>query len=136
MHESQFILGRTEAVRLVQGLFSSVSEPEVTAVESAGTVNYLYRVGTALTAAKSRIAACSARRPARTSPASPPCIGNLAAHHHNALARDLQKLLVSGGGSIDSGATVIVPAPPKDPADAGPPWHRSRRTSPSETLPP
>lgn len=39
-------LGRTEAVRLVQGLFPSVSEPEVTAVESAGTVNYLYRMGT------------------------------------------------------------------------------------------
>src|SRR6478736_415071 len=46
MHESQLSLGRTEAVRLVQGLFPSVSEPEVTAVESAGTVNYLYRVGT------------------------------------------------------------------------------------------
>lgn len=36
------------------------------------------------------------------------------AKHHNALARDLQKLLVSGGGQMDSGATVIVPAPPKD----------------------
>lgn len=36
------------------------------------------------------------------------------AKHHNALARDLQRLLISGGGSIDSAATVIVPAPPKD----------------------
>lgn len=36
------------------------------------------------------------------------------AKHHNSLARDLQKLLVSGGGSIDVGSTVIVPAPPKD----------------------
>lgn len=36
------------------------------------------------------------------------------AKHHNALARDLQKLLVSGGSPIDAGATVIVPAPPKD----------------------
>ncbi|MGM7777670.1 aminoglycoside phosphotransferase family protein [Arthrobacter sp. KNU-44] len=46
MHENQLSLGRVEAVRLVRGLFPSVSEPEVTAVESAGTVNYLYRVGT------------------------------------------------------------------------------------------
>lgn len=46
MHESQLSLGRTEAVRLLQGLFPSVAEPEVTAVESAGTVNYLYRMGT------------------------------------------------------------------------------------------
>lgn len=36
------------------------------------------------------------------------------AKHHNALARDLQKLLVSGSGAIDSGTTVVVPAPPKD----------------------
>lgn len=36
------------------------------------------------------------------------------AKHHNALARDLQKLLVVGGDPIDSSATVIVPAPPKD----------------------
>ena len=36
------------------------------------------------------------------------------AKHHNALARDLQKLLVVGGGRIDSGATVFVPPPPKD----------------------
>jgi len=36
------------------------------------------------------------------------------AKHHNALARDLQKLLVAGSGSIDSGTTVVVPAPPKD----------------------
>lgn len=36
------------------------------------------------------------------------------AKHHNALARDLQKLLVSGGPVVDSGATVIVPAPPRD----------------------
>ena len=36
------------------------------------------------------------------------------AKHHNVLARDLQKLLVAGGGSFDSGSTVIVPAPPKD----------------------
>jgi SpoVK/Ycf46/Vps4 family AAA+-type ATPase len=36
------------------------------------------------------------------------------AKHHNALARDLQKLLVAGGSSIDSGSTIVVPAPPKD----------------------
>lgn len=36
------------------------------------------------------------------------------AKHHNALARDLQKLLVAGGGQVDSGATIVVPAPPKD----------------------
>ncbi|NIJ14804.1 SpoVK/Ycf46/Vps4 family AAA+-type ATPase [Saccharomonospora amisosensis] len=36
------------------------------------------------------------------------------AKHHNALARDLQKLLVAGGGPIDSSATLIVPPPPKD----------------------
>jgi SpoVK/Ycf46/Vps4 family AAA+-type ATPase len=36
------------------------------------------------------------------------------AKHHNALARDLQKLLVSGGSPIDTGETVIVPVPPKD----------------------
>src|SRR5690625_1460526 len=36
------------------------------------------------------------------------------AKHHNALARDLQKLLVAGGDQVDSGATIIVPAPPKD----------------------
>lgn len=36
------------------------------------------------------------------------------AKHHNALARDLQKLLVAGGGPVDSGATIVVPAPPKD----------------------
>lgn len=46
MHESQLSLARSEAVRLVRGLFPSVAESEVTAVESAGTVNYLYRVGT------------------------------------------------------------------------------------------
>jgi ATP-dependent Zn protease len=34
--------------------------------------------------------------------------------HHNALARDLQKLLVAGGGAIDAGTTVVMPAPPKD----------------------
>lgn len=36
------------------------------------------------------------------------------AKHHNALARDLQKLLVAGGGLLDSGSTIVVPAPPKD----------------------
>lgn len=36
------------------------------------------------------------------------------AKHHNALARDLQKLLVSGGGQLDPGSTVVVPTPPKD----------------------
>jgi SpoVK/Ycf46/Vps4 family AAA+-type ATPase len=36
------------------------------------------------------------------------------AKHHNALARDLQKLLVAGGGQVDSGSTIVVPAPPKD----------------------
>ncbi|MCZ9881189.1 phosphotransferase [Arthrobacter sp. B2a2-09] len=46
MHEDQRSLGRSEAVLLVRGLFPSVAESEVTAVESAGTVNYLYRVGT------------------------------------------------------------------------------------------
>lgn len=34
--------------------------------------------------------------------------------NHHALARDLQKLLAAGGGSVDTGATVIVPEPPKD----------------------
>lgn len=46
MHESQLSLGRSEAVRLVRGLLPSVAEADVTAVESAGTVNYLYRVRT------------------------------------------------------------------------------------------
>jgi hypothetical protein len=36
------------------------------------------------------------------------------AKHHHALARDLQKLLVAGGPLIDTGASLIVPAPPKD----------------------
>lgn len=36
------------------------------------------------------------------------------AKHHNALARDLQKLLVAGGGSADTSSRIIVPAPPKD----------------------
>lgn len=36
------------------------------------------------------------------------------AKHHNALARDLQKLLVAGGGQVDAGSTIVVPAPPKD----------------------
>lgn len=36
------------------------------------------------------------------------------AKHHNALARDLQKLLVASGGQLDSSAAVVVPAPPKD----------------------
>lgn len=36
------------------------------------------------------------------------------AKHHNALARDLEKLLVAGGGQVDSGATIVVPTPPKD----------------------
>lgn len=36
------------------------------------------------------------------------------AKHHNALARDLQKLLVAGGGQVDSSSTIVVPAPPKD----------------------
>ena len=34
--------------------------------------------------------------------------------HHNALARDLQKLLVAGGGEVDSRSTIVVPAPPQD----------------------
>lgn len=34
--------------------------------------------------------------------------------HHNALARDLQKLLVAGGGPVDSGSTIVIPEPPKD----------------------
>lgn len=36
------------------------------------------------------------------------------AKHHNALARDLKRLLVAGGAPLDTGSTVIVPAPPKD----------------------
>lgn len=36
------------------------------------------------------------------------------AKQHHALARDLGKLLAAGGGSIDTGATVILPEPPKD----------------------
>lgn len=36
------------------------------------------------------------------------------AKHHNALARDLQRLLASGGAAVDSGMTVLVPDPPKD----------------------
>jgi ATP-dependent 26S proteasome regulatory subunit len=36
------------------------------------------------------------------------------AKHHNALARDLQKLLIAGSGPVDSGTTILVPAPPKD----------------------
>jgi AAA+ superfamily predicted ATPase len=36
------------------------------------------------------------------------------AKHHTALARDLQKLLVAGGQQVDSGSTIVVPAPPKD----------------------
>src|SRR2546430_17125687 len=35
------------------------------------------------------------------------------AKHHCALARDLQKLLAVGG-SLDTGATVVLPEPPKD----------------------
>lgn len=34
--------------------------------------------------------------------------------HHNALARDLQRLLVAGGPPVDTHATVMVPPPPKD----------------------
>lgn len=36
------------------------------------------------------------------------------AKHHNALARDLKRLLVAGGAPLDSGSTIIVPSPPKD----------------------
>ena len=36
------------------------------------------------------------------------------AKHHHALARDLQKLLVVNGGYADTGATVVLPEPPKD----------------------
>ena len=36
------------------------------------------------------------------------------AKHHNALARDLQKLLVAGGAPADTSSTIIVPSPPKD----------------------
>lgn len=35
------------------------------------------------------------------------------AKQHHALARDLQKLLAAGG-SLDAGATVVLPEPPKD----------------------
>lgn len=34
--------------------------------------------------------------------------------HHNALARDLQRLLAAGGGSLDTGVTIVLPEPPKD----------------------
>lgn len=36
------------------------------------------------------------------------------AKHHNALARDLQKLLVAGVGSVDTGSSIVLPSPPKD----------------------
>jgi hypothetical protein len=36
------------------------------------------------------------------------------AKHHNALARDLQKLLVAGGQHVDTGATIVVSPPPRD----------------------
>lgn len=36
------------------------------------------------------------------------------AKQHLALARDLQKLLVAGGGAVDGGASLVLPAPPKD----------------------
>ncbi|MGH3719640.1 MAG: AAA family ATPase [Pseudonocardiaceae bacterium] len=36
------------------------------------------------------------------------------AKQHHALARDLHKLLAAGGGSVDTGVTVILPEPPKD----------------------
>jgi aminoglycoside phosphotransferase (APT) family kinase protein len=45
MHENQLSLSRSDAVRLVRELLPSVTEEEITAVESTGTVNYLYRVG-------------------------------------------------------------------------------------------
>ena len=45
MHSDQLSLSRADVVRLVRGLLPSVTEPEITAVASAGTVNYLYRVG-------------------------------------------------------------------------------------------
>ncbi len=36
------------------------------------------------------------------------------AKQHLALARDLQKLLVAGGGAVDGGAGLVLPSPPKD----------------------
>lgn len=36
------------------------------------------------------------------------------AKHHNALARDLQKLLVAGGQHVDTGSTIVVSPPPMD----------------------
>ena len=36
------------------------------------------------------------------------------AKQHHALARDLQRLLASGGEAVDTGATVVLPEPPKD----------------------
>jgi len=36
------------------------------------------------------------------------------AKHHNALARDLQKLLVAGGQHLDTSATIVVSPPPRD----------------------
>lgn len=36
------------------------------------------------------------------------------AKHHNALARDLRKLLVSGGGALDTNSPLVLPPPPKD----------------------
>lgn len=34
--------------------------------------------------------------------------------HHNALARDLRRLLVAGGTPLDTGSTVVMPRPPQD----------------------
>ena len=45
MHENQLSLGRSDALRLLRGVFPSIDEDQVAAVESTGTVNYLYRVG-------------------------------------------------------------------------------------------
>lgn len=36
------------------------------------------------------------------------------AKHHNALARDLRRLLVANGSPLDTSATIVLPAPPKD----------------------
>ncbi|MFK0007158.1 phosphotransferase [Paenarthrobacter sp. NPDC090520] len=50
MHANQLSLGLAEAVRLVRGLLPSTAASEVVAVESSGTVNYLYRIGPGLAA--------------------------------------------------------------------------------------
>jgi len=53
------------------------------------------------------------------------------AKHHNALARDLQRLLASGGASVDAGLTVVVPPPPRDREDE---WDLGQLVEPTRLL--